>query len=90
MPERVTVHYSGLVQGVGFRYTTRREAAGHPVTGYVRNLPDGRVEMVAEGEPAALQGFLAAMAERMSGYIRDVQAESGPATGEFPDFAIRL
>jgi acylphosphatase len=76
-----------MVQGVGFRFTTRRIAAGHPVRGYVKNLPDGRVELVAEGEPEALEAFLAEMADRMSGYIRGVTQESGPATGEFPDFS---
>ena len=44
------VLYSGRVQGVGFRYTTQALAAGHPIAGYVRNLPTGEVELVAEGE----------------------------------------
>ena len=47
--ERVVVHYSGRVHGVGFRATVRHIACGFDVTGSVRNLPDGRVELVAEG-----------------------------------------
>ena len=72
------VCYGGRVQGVGFRYTTRRLAEGFPVTGYVRNLGNRDVELVAEGESAAVQALLSAVAERMQGYITgiDVQAEA--------------
>ena len=48
---------SGVVQGVGFRYFTQRAAARHQVTGYVRNLPDGRVEALAEGGEQAVENF---------------------------------
>lgn len=68
--ERVTVHYSGRVQGVGFRATVRYIANGYDVTGSVRNLPDGRVELIAEGERAELQQFLKGIAEsELSGFI---------------------
>lgn len=56
--ERRRVHYAGHVQGVGFRYTARRIAEGYAVGGYVRNLPDGGVELVAEGEAAEVESFL--------------------------------
>jgi acylphosphatase len=49
---------SGLVQGVGFRFFTQRSAARHQVRGYVRNLEDGRVEALAEGDAKAVQAFL--------------------------------
>ena len=49
---------SGMVQGVGFRFFTQRSAARHQVRGYVRNLEDGRVEALAEGETKAVQAFL--------------------------------
>ena len=62
--ERRRVYYSGRVQGVGFRATCRWLAGGFEVAGYVRNLPDGRVEVVAEGESAELDRFLAAIQER--------------------------
>ena len=63
------VRYSGHVQGVGFRYTAQSLAARYLVAGFVRNLPDGDVELVAEGEPGAIDEFLAAVARRMSEYI---------------------
>jgi len=56
---RVARHYtiSGEVQGVGFRFFAQRIAARHQVVGYVRNLPDGRVEVHAEGTPEGVEGF---------------------------------
>ena len=56
------VHFFGTVQGVGFRYTACRVAAGYEVGGYVRNLADGSVECLAEGDPAEIDGFLAELA----------------------------
>ena len=83
------VYFEGLVQGVGFRYTTRRIAARFRVTGYVRNLPDGRVLLVAEGPPEELDRFLAAVRSAMGRYIEDVHETVRPATGQFRDFGIR-
>jgi acylphosphatase len=56
---RVARHYtiSGEVQGVGYRFFAQRIAARHQVVGYVRNLPDGRVEVHAEGSPESVEGF---------------------------------
>jgi acylphosphatase len=73
------VLYSGRVQGVGFRATARYVAAGFPVSGYVRNLPGGDVELVAEGEPVAVDAFLAALARRMAGCIDRVTVHDEPA-----------
>ncbi len=56
--ERRTVYYQGHVQGVGFRYTAKRIAVGFAVTGYVQNLPDGRVRLVAEGPVRELDNFI--------------------------------
>jgi acylphosphatase len=81
--------YTGRVQGVGFRATAAQLAARHAVTGYVRNLPDGRVELVAEGETAEVERFAAAVAERMAGHIDAVDRQTRPATGEFRAFAVR-
>ncbi len=80
---RYTVHFSGRVQGVGFRYATVGVAAVHPVAGYVRNLPDGRVQMVAEGEAEAIDRLVTAVQERMTGNVDDTQIVRGAATGEF-------
>ena len=87
--QRRTYLFSGNVQGVGFRYTTRHLAGNHPVTGYVRNLPDGRVEMLAEGEAKVLDALAADLARQMEGFIRDTKVNTGAATGEFHGFTIR-
>jgi len=84
-----TVIYSGMVQGVGFRYRTERVAQRFDVTGYVRNLPDGRVEMVAEGDRDEVRRFVSAVEEAMTGYIRKAQRDEGPATGGYGQFSIR-
>ena len=74
------VQYKGRVQGVGFRYTVQGLAAGFPVAGYVRNLANGDVELVAEGASEAVQGFLDAVARRMSAYVANqVLTEQEPA-----------
>jgi acylphosphatase len=80
--------YEGYVQGVGFRYTTRAIAGGFSVTGYVKNLPDGRVHVLAEGLPDEVAGFLKAIEDRMGRYIRHVETRNGVMTGEFAAFDI--
>ncbi|MFQ5844346.1 MAG: acylphosphatase [Planctomycetota bacterium] len=88
--ERRTIYFSGSVQGVGFRWTTQRCLEGLPLKGYVRNLADGRVELVLEGEAARIDEAVRRVRVAMTGYIRDVAQQSGPASGEFHDFGIRL
>ncbi|MEZ6193765.1 MAG: acylphosphatase [Phycisphaerales bacterium] len=83
--QRLTAHFSGRVQGVGFRYTTARVARGFVVAGYVMNLPDGQVELVAEGEAKELQAFLAAVRDAMGRNIADTRSDIGAASGEFGD-----
>lgn len=87
--ERRTVGYSGHVQGVGFRYRTREIASRYRVTGYVRNLPDGRVELVAEGAPQELDRFLADLAGSLEVHIRRIEVDRCAASGEFDEFDIR-
>jgi acylphosphatase len=86
---RKHIYYGGEVQGVGFRYTTVRVAANYDVTGYVRNMPDGRVELVVEGQPDEIASFTADLARAMAGYIRNHQALDEPWTGQFDRFDIR-
>ena len=86
---RRTVHFGGRVQGVGFRYTTRNIALGYDVQGYVRNLPDGRVELVMEGPDSEMDKVVAEVQRRMNGYIRSLESHVSPATGEFEQFSIR-
>jgi len=83
------VYFHGLVQGVGFRYTVRRIAARFGVAGYVRNLPDGRVLLVAEGLSQEVDRFLAAVRAAMDRYIDEAHETVGPATGQFRHFEIR-
>ena len=85
---RRTMVYRGTVQGVGFRWTALRMASDYRVTGTVRNLSDGTVELVAEGEAAEVAGFLAAVADRLRDYIREADLAESPATGEFGSFAV--
>ncbi len=87
---RRTVYFSGTVQGVGFRYTTHRVAARYDVTGFVRNLPDGRVELVAEGPAAEVRGLLDAIRAEMGHYIGDTQERTSTASGRFGQFEIRF
>jgi acylphosphatase len=82
------VLYSGRVQGVGFRYTARRISQGHAVTGFVRNLDDGRVEFVVEGPPEELDRVLAEVSAAMSGYIREAPVQKGAATGKYSSFEV--
>ena len=82
------VHYSGRVQGVGFRATTAAIARDYPVTGWVKNLPDGRVELVAEGPAEAVRKFLAAVRTRWKANIDKEQVEERPPTGKYKRFAV--
>ena len=90
MRKRATVFYTGRVQGVGFRYTTREIACGYELTGYVRNLHDERVELVAEGAEEEVTAFLEAVqTSQLGSHIRHADVIWGDATGEFRDFEIR-
>jgi acylphosphatase len=87
--ERRRVYYSGQVQGVGFRYTTLHLAEGLAVTGYVRNLDDGRVELLAEGDPAELDRFLEAIDDRFGGNATEIRMERLDGEPAYQDFSIR-
>ncbi len=85
----MTVFYAGRVQGVGFRYTAKTVAAGFEIVGTVRNLPDGRVELAAEGLRAELEEFRAAVRDAgLAGFIRDEQVIWADAKNEFRGFEI--
>ncbi len=86
---RMQIFYSGCVQGVGFRYTAKTVAAGFEVTGVVRNLPDGRVELIAEGAPEELDGFRGAIrGAGLAGFIRDESVSWSDALNEYRGFEI--
>ncbi len=81
--------FSGRVQGVGFRYTVQNLALQYDVTGYVRNLPDGRAELVMEGPEEGMASLRDDIRNKMNGYIKNVDVEICAATGQFARFCIR-
>lgn len=86
---RVLVLYSGRVQGVGFRYTVKQVAAGYEVAGTVRNLPDGRVELVAEGARDELEAFRQGIRDAgLDGFIRSEDVRWAEARSELRGFEI--
>jgi acylphosphatase len=91
MKKRLHVYYSGVVQGVGFRFTTERIALSLGLVGWVKNLFDGKVEVVCEGEEANVVNFLDKMKNgSMKRYITNAQVTWQEATGEFKDFTVEF
>jgi acylphosphatase len=86
---RLGIFYSGRVQGVGFRYTAKSVAVGFEISGIVRNLSDGRVELVAEGAREELEAFRAAIRDAgLKHFIRDENVTWSDAQNEFCGFEI--
>lgn len=80
---------SGMVQGVGYRFFAMRAAARHQVYGTVRNHPDGRVEVVAEGDRDAMDAFKNELATGpMMAEVTDIEETDLPVTGRYRDFRI--
>jgi acylphosphatase len=90
MKKQVHAFYTGRVQGVGFRFTAEDIARDLSVTGWVKNLRNGQVELVAEAEEEVLKDFLAKITQYFSSYIQDVKIEWQPETGEFKDFGLEF
>jgi acylphosphatase len=86
--ERWRVFYTGLVQGVGFRYTATFVAQSYQVAGWVQNLADGRVELLVEGNPEEIKAFLNDLAQRMGGNIHSIEQLMERPTGEFSVFDV--
>ncbi len=84
------VLFKGTVQGVGFRYTAKHLARSYSVTGYVKNLYTGDVEVVAEGEQGEVEKFLGALQAEMSGYIRKTEMAWGEYQGRFSEFGVQF
>jgi acylphosphatase len=82
------VRYSGSVQGVGFRATTANIARKYPVSGYVKNLPDGQVELYVEGQPEAVDAFLAGVRGYWTRHIDQEQVEQQKPAGKYMRFDI--
>jgi len=87
--ERIHVYVTGLVQGVGFRYYAKKKASEAGVCGWVKNLSDGRVEIIAEGEETAVEAFLQSLSGgRLGSHIEDMRKSREPYTGSFNHFYI--
>ena len=90
MKKQVHVYYIGRVHGVGFRFTTQDLARDLRVLGWVKNLRDGRVELMAEAQEDTLKDFLSRIYQYFSAYIQDVEINWQEARNEFGDFQIRF
>jgi acylphosphatase len=88
--QRLTLLISGKVQGVCYRASAADQATSLGLTGYARNLPDGRVEVVAEGAQASLDAFQAWCNDGPPAADVDrINSKEDPATGEFTGFGVR-
>lgn len=86
----VYIKVSGIVQGVGFRYYTTRKAMDHKLTGYVKNLSDGSVEIWAEGPPHNIQGFLKEIKQGpASAMVEDIIMQDNKVKG-YKNFDIKF
>ncbi|MBP7216881.1 MAG: acylphosphatase [Candidatus Omnitrophica bacterium] len=88
MKKQLQVYFSGRVQGVGFRFTVRELADELDVGGWVKNLPDGRVQLVAEAEEEVLKKLLLSIHHSFARYIRDTDVQWLAAGGTFNNFQI--
>jgi acylphosphatase len=84
------IFFSGIVQGVGFRYTARAYADKYKIYGKVLNLNDGRVELDIEGDDSNLNAFLIKLKEEFSTYIKDIESKELLYTGKYIDFQIEI
>ena len=90
MKKRIHVIYSGIVQGVGFRFTAERVGMSLNLTGWVMNTSDGNVEVIAEGEEKDLVSFIDKVKRAMNHYIRSTRVNWQEYSGEFDSFGIRF
>ena len=80
--------FSGRVQGVGFRFTAHRMAGRHQLTGYVRNLSDGTVEMLAQGPAEEIDDCVKDIQQSLISYVRETKIKEVPPNPKYTDFRI--
>ncbi len=91
MTKRLTLKIHGLVQGVGYRYTARNEAKKQEFTGYIKNLDDGSIELVAEGDEENLKKFINWCYNGVGpAMVQRIDQSWSDATSEFSDFVIKF
>ena len=90
MVKRIHIFYHGQVQGVGFHSTAERIALDLKLTGWVKNLTDGRVEVALEGEEEGIKIFLNNIRDVMRIHIQKEDVQWEPASGKFKTFEIRF
>jgi len=86
---RREITYRGRVQGVGFRHATRALARHYDITGFVQNLPDGKVRVVAEGTADEIDRFMDELATRMNYYIHGSEVHERAPNGQYAGFEIQ-
>ena len=82
------VIFIGRVQGVGFRFTAHRIAQRHQLTGFVRNLPDGTVEMLAQGPNRDIDDCIRDIKDYFGDYLRETRIQEIPTDPKYKDFRI--
>jgi acylphosphatase len=80
--------FTGRVQGVGFRFTAHRIARLNQLKGFIRNLPNGSVEMLAQGYSEDVDDCIENIKESFAGYIKDTEIEELPLDPRYKDFKI--
>jgi len=87
---RVEVFFSGMVQGVGFRFSARHLAACYNIKGWVMNLSDGRVQLLAEGSQKNLNNFLCDLKEEFKQYLTGFELQEKEGSEDCKDFQIKF
>ncbi len=90
MKKRYEVIFSGTVQGVGFRFTARNIAAKYKINGWVMNIPDGKVKLLAEGEEKDLNNFISELKNEFKRYIDDCMLYEKKTVNDCEDFRIKF
>lgn len=88
MKKQAHIRFTGTVQGVGFRYTTLHTANRLGLTGRVRNMEDGSVEIIAEGEEDVINQLISIIQQRFEGYIKNMEMQWSEPTNEFATFEV--
>jgi len=88
MKKRLHIYYNGRVQGVGFRFSAEHIAQELNLAGWIKNLPDGRVELIAEGDEGILKKLIDEIENRMGSYVSNQLVDWEEFKGEFEHFGV--